>query len=361
MTRKGTVGFGNAGEVVNLLDASKARSAARIQEERLDGGQPDIFLLVRDDLLGPKTTKEYIESCEAYQELFQMTGLKSVKRIIRVLADMMLADADREERGEQPRPPKNNNRLFLGNPGTGKTTVAKLYAQILKHFRLLSKGDFKKKAPKDFIGAVVGESTQKTARVLKDAEGCFLLVDEAYGLSGSSGDDGGLKEGGDTYKVDAINALVDGIQVGQDMTVVFAGYTEPMNNLMKMNDGLRRRFATDPFLFEDYTNDELRRILAFKLKKLNLRARGDCRNAAMKVLEEQRRLEENFGNAGAIDNLLDSATQRMQERLGSKVLASNELVAADFGSGKGSGEVDEAFIGRLFADLIGGAAIKEQV
>jgi hypothetical protein len=150
---RGKVGFGNARAVKNLFDSALRRQAQRISRERESGLSPEIHVLVRDDLLGPKGSEAVWSRCEAYKELMDMEGLDRVKESVKSLLSLVVANAERED-NEKPLHDVVLNRVFLGNPGTGKTTVAKLYAKILCDFGLLSKGDVILKNPSDFKGDV---------------------------------------------------------------------------------------------------------------------------------------------------------------------------------------------------------------
>merc|ERR1719174_1024838 len=136
----------------------------------------------------------------------------------------------------------------MGNPGTGKTTVAKLYGRILKDMGLLSKGDVIVKNPSDFIGSALGESEKNTLAILEEAKGCVLVIDEAYGLHSEKGVTDPYK----TSVVDTIVAKVQGVP-GDDRCVLLLGYEENMAQMMRdSNPGLARRFnLQDAFQFED--------------------------------------------------------------------------------------------------------------
>jgi hypothetical protein len=117
-----------------------------------------------------------------------MQGLDKVKRSVDNLLGLISTNVELEEQ-EKPIKNVNLNRIFLGNPGTGKTTVASIYGKILKDLGLLSKGEVVVKIPADFIGSVLGESEKKTAAVLDATVGCVLVLDEAYGLHTRNGSD----------------------------------------------------------------------------------------------------------------------------------------------------------------------------
>ena len=144
------------------------------------------------------------------------------------------------------------NRIFLGNPGTGKTTVARLYGQILKSLGLLSVGEVVLATPSDLIGSALGQSEEKTNALLDKSQGCVLVIDEAYGLdptnSGSFASVGGPAGGGgggDPFKTAVIDTLVSRVQgdAGADRCVLLLGYRKEMERFIRRgNPGLARRF-----------------------------------------------------------------------------------------------------------------------
>ena len=150
------------------------------------------------------------------------------------------------------------NRLFLGNPGTGKTTIAKIYGRVLKSLRLLTSGEVAYKTASDFMGEHVGESAQKTAAILELAKGKVLLIDEAYGLDDS------------LYGKQALDTIVEKVTgaVGEDLAVVMIGYDSEMRNMLrKQNPGLSRRFNPDhAFEFDDFSDSELLAIIALRCR-----------------------------------------------------------------------------------------------
>ncbi|KAK4238069.1 P-loop containing nucleoside triphosphate hydrolase protein [Achaetomium macrosporum] len=246
----------------------------------------------------------------------------AMKQIRARQATRLAQDNYERELDEQPPVRVSLNKLFLGSPGTGKTTVAKYYGQILADIGLLSRGEVLVKNPADFIGQAIGESEQKTKAILDAAKGNVLIIDEAYGLSAASSGGGAGDDltghAADSYKTAVIDTLVAEVQgtSGEDRCVLLLGYKDGMEKLFQsVNPALRRRFPwSSAFEFEDYTDDELRLILGMKLKKDGFRATERAEEAAMEVLRRSRN-HRNFGNAGEVDILLSRAKDNQQKRL----------------------------------------------
>jgi replication-associated recombination protein RarA len=342
---RGYPGFGNARTVQNFWDIVQRRQTSRISSSQRQGFIPDPFAITKEDLIGPKPA-EALASSDAWKKLQKMIGLTNVKSNIKALVDMVELNYELELQ-LKPKQTVSLNRVFLGNPGTGKTTVAKLYGQILNDIRLLSKNEVHLKAASDFIGSVLGQSETNTNAILKQSEGGVLVIDEAYGLfSGGNG--------GDMYKEAVINTLVEKVQnvPGEDRCVIMLGYKEQMEEMMRdSNPGLARRFNIDEaFVFEDYDKNDLMKILNLQLSEKGLTATFPAKAEAIKELENQKR-RPNFGNGGAVANLISKAVLNFQKRV--KTLTMSEKVNAsilpeDFVPNKELPTLDE-----IFSDIIG--------
>lgn len=170
------------------------------------------------------------------------------------------------------------------------------------------------KNPSDFIGSVVGASEENTKKILKSAAGKVLVIDEAYGLHAGGGVGGGNK---DPFKTAVIDTIVAEVQntPGEDLCVLLLGYKEQMEEMMNhSNPGLARRFRLDDaFHFDDFGDADLMRILDLKLRKQGLKATHEAKKTALEVLARERD-RPNFGNAGAVENLISRAKEQEQKR-----------------------------------------------
>lgn len=347
---RGENGFGNARAVRVLFERVRDRQATRITEERGSGRSPDVFAFAQTDLLGPRVTAATLKNSDAWKELEAMEGLLPVKESVEQLFSTVLKNVERERR-EEKLFEITLNRLFLGSPGTGKTTVAKLYGQILADLGLLSKGEVIAKCASDFIGEALGTSEKTTNNIIKAAEGCVLVIDEAYSLySGGSGKTGS----NDPYKTAVIDTIVEKVQArpGANIAVIMLGYQEEMEEMMRnVNPGLSRRFQIEnAFLFPDFDDASLCRIMMASARQREVRLTLDVAKRAVRTLAKAR-AKPNFGNAGSVDNLLSKAIIAMQSRKDS-----SRLTPADFGF---QADVpNSSALSLLFDDLIGCTEIR---
>ncbi|PQE16470.1 nfx1-type zinc finger-containing 1 protein [Rutstroemia sp. NJR-2017a BBW] len=159
--QRGKDGFGNARALENLFARIRERQSDRLSKERRNGLSPDDNLITKEDLIGPDPSQAILR-CEAWEKLQSLTGLASVKKSVRFMIDLIKTNYERELQ-EKSLVEVSLNKTFLGSPGTGKTTVAKLYRRILADLGLLNNGEVVTKSPADFIGSVIGESEANTS------------------------------------------------------------------------------------------------------------------------------------------------------------------------------------------------------
>ncbi|KAK0705676.1 P-loop containing nucleoside triphosphate hydrolase protein [Lasiosphaeris hirsuta] len=348
---RGTDGFGNARAVENTLAVISGRQANRLRRERRTGAKPDDMLLTKEDLIGPEPAAA-LTNCGAWKKLQELIGLAQVKEAVKALVDSIQQNYQREL-AEQPPIQYSLNKVFLGSPGTGKTTVAKLYGEILASLGLLSRGEVVVKNPSDFVGSHLGESEKNTKGILASAVGKVLVIDEAYGLYG--GGKGGSTA--DPYKTGVIDTIVAEVQSvpGDDRCVLLLGYKDQMEDMFQnVNPGLSRRFPiASAFNFEDFSQDDLGKILGLKLKQQAYQATDQAIRVVMEMLDRARN-RPNFGNAGEIDILLDDAKARHQRRV-TKGLAKSATMfeAEDFDENFDRAEKSETNIRKLFESTVG--------
>ncbi|GAB7348917.1 hypothetical protein MBLNU459_g7605t2 [Dothideomycetes sp. NU459] len=298
---RGKEGFGNARAVENMVQQITNRQAKRLRQERRAGKATKDLMLTTVDLLGPEPS-DVLSRNTSWAKLQELTGLGSVKESVQALFDSIISNYQRELK-EQPLVEYSLNKVFLGSPGTGKTTVAKLYGQILADIGLLSSGE-------DFVGSVLGGSEAATKGILASTVGKVLVIDEAYGLYGG--------KQGDPYKTAVIDTIVAEVQSvpGDDRCVLLIGYKQQMEDMFQnVNPGLTRRFPLDSaFVFEDFTDAELHSILDFKLARQGFQVTAKAKKVALEILSRARN-RPHFGNAGEVDILLNTAKVQQQKRI----------------------------------------------
>jgi hypothetical protein len=205
------------------------------------------------------------------------------------------------------------------------------------------------KNPADFVGSVLGQSESNTKGILASTMGKVLIIDEAYGLAGSAT--------ADPYKTAVVDTLVAEVQStpGEDRCVLLLGYKDQMEDMFRdVNPGLARRFPLDSsFVFEDFSDSELRRILDLKLKDIGFNATAEAKHVAMEGLKRARN-RPNFGNAGEVDIILDKAKALHQKHLSiGKVQIPDTFEAVDFDPDFDRGERAATNLPLLFQDVVG--------
>ena len=220
------------------------------------------------------------------------------------------------------------------------------------------------KNPADFVGSVLGESEKNTKGILASTVGKVLVIDEAYGLYGGGKGDG-VGSQTDPFKTAVVDTIVAEVQStpGDDRCVLLLGYKDQMEDMFqKVNPGLSRRFPLDSaFVFEDFTDDELRQILDLKLKQQGFEATDQGKMVAMEVLRRARN-RPHFGNAGEVDILLNGAKFRQQRQLSTRQKSRTAtLEAQDFDEDFDRGDRAETNIRKLFEGVIGGESIVAQL
>ncbi len=240
----------------------------------------------------------------AIDELNEMVGLKEAKAVIDKALNYYKVQKLYKDKGISTDKPAMH-MVFTGNPGTAKTTVARLFAEIMRDNGLLTKGDLYEVGRADLVGKYVGWTAQIVKAKFKDAKGSVLFIDEAYSLI----DD---KDG--LYGDEAINTIVQEMENNREnMIVIFAGYPDKMEQFLNRNPGLRSRIAFH-VPFHDYDTDELVAIAERIACKSNLRFTKESYNKLFSVLDTARKTAD-FGNGRYVRNLIEQARMEQANRI----------------------------------------------
>lgn len=261
------------------------------------------FMLDRDE-----------NAASAYDKLQQMIGLNAVKKVIhKAIANYKLHKLYTEKGISKEN--ASLHMVFTGNLGTAKTTVARLFAEILKDEKVLPTGSFVEAGRADLVGSCVGSTAPLVKQKFKEAQGGVLFIDEAYALCD------GYSNG---YGDEAIHTIVQEMENHrEDVIVIFAGYPEPMQQFLDRNPGMRSRIAFQ-VAFEDYSIDELCAMTKLMLSRKHMTAT----EAAMEKLRrnyEGVHGSRDYGNGRFVRKMLEEAEMNLSERL-------TELMASDDGT-----------------------------
>ena len=242
---------------------------------------------------------------ELMAELNGLIGLSGVKKEVAALADLLKINRIREERGMKT-PSVSKHLVFLGNPGTGKTTVARLLAGIYKQNGIIQQGQLVEVDRSDLVGQYIGETAQKTTARIQEALGGILFIDEAYTLAGEGRD----------FGREAIDTLLKAMEDHRDeLVVIVAGYPKPMERFLESNPGLRSRFSTS-ILFEDYTPEELFRMYEVFSGSMNMVTDEAAKEALRTYLAWlSAHKPENFANGRDVRNIFEAALRNQSSRL----------------------------------------------
>ncbi len=262
---------------------------------------------------------------ELLAELDALIGLQRVKREIHRQVAVLRVERLRGEVGLRS-PTLTRHLVFTGNPGTGKTTVARLVSGIYRALGLLSQGQLVEVDRSELVAGYLGQTATKTAEAVASAEGGVLFIDEAYSLTGT-----GLQ--GDQYGQEAVDTLVKEMEDHRDdLVVIVAGYPAPMKVFISANPGLASRFRTT-IEFEDYTDDELVEILLQLADGADYEIVPEAVERFRETLGRTPR-GETFGNGRFARNALESAIGHQAWRLRDVAEPTRDqlrqLVARDF-------------------------------
>ncbi len=301
--------FGNARAAVRMFE-----SAVQRQQGRLSQSDPhdddELAELIAVDFEPQRRSVTMEESEQALEvalaKLDALIGLETVKQYVRGLVAEARIGPEREAAGVVAGSP-SHHVVFTGNPGTGKTTVARLLAQIHRALGTLSGGQLVEVSRSNLVGRYIGQTAPLTTDVVLSARGGVLFIDEAYELSPAD-------TFGDDFGQEAISTLLRLMEnLRGDIVVIAAGYPTEMEGFLDRNPGLRSRFG--PVIeFEDYTTDQLLEVFDSMLESHGLRCSRKARSKVSRVLATTRS-SRSFGNARAVREVIDRSLRRQADRL----------------------------------------------
>ena len=243
---------------------------------------------------------------EIFSELNELVGLDKVKKMLHELVDVMTL---KEKAGDSLKIKDINlHMVFLGNPGTGKTTIARIIAGILYNLGYVKENKLIEVGVKDLVAEYVGQTAPKTMSVIEKAMNGVLFIDEAYALA---------VKGDNSYNAEAIATLIQAMENYRDkLVVIFAGYTKEMQEFLDSNSGIVSRIGYT-FEFDDYTTDELISIFLGFTSKGGFIVDDDAIEYLRSIIDDNRNMK-NFGNARFVRNIYEKSIVKHASRVKDK-------------------------------------------
>ena len=308
LTAKRDRTFGNARFVRQLFEDATGRQANRLAESgNLDADALKTLALADLGLGERKTDVRAPTIDEVLAELDSLVGLKPVKDELRRLIATVRANKMREEKGLENNVTMSYNFVFTGNPGTGKTTVARILGKAFRALGVLDRANFVETDRSGLVAKYEGQTAAKTNKLIDSAMGGILFIDEAYQLNQGENDQ---------YGSEAVATLLKRMEDARgSMVVIIAGYSNEMKKFMEINSGLESRFNRT-IEFPDYSAKELGEIYRSMAKKAKYRLSDDVEHwlvPYISMLTEKR--DKNFGNARWARNLFEKSVERQSLRV----------------------------------------------
>ena len=294
--------FANGRTMRQLFDKIVAKQAERLQTADISTlSNEQLMTITVDDI--PYEAPKAVDYTECLAKLDGMVGLASVKKEISNLAAFLNLQIRRGESNTF----QGKHYVFTGNPGTGKTTVARIMADVFRSLGILSRGQLVEADRSKLVAGYSGQTAIKTNQLIDSAMGGVLFIDEAYTLKSNDQD---------SFGSEAIDTLLKRLEDDRGKFIcIVAGYTDNMHDFIDTNPGLKSRF-TQTIHFEDYTPDELTQIFINLASGKKFTVDEETRGAIHRQFEQlYLRRDKNFGNAREARRIFDQAVERQSQRL----------------------------------------------
>ena len=301
-----TSGVRKSREALNPLDYVTSSEPGFQEKHRLQEQTAGGEKLKEGDAEKTDTEEKKPDFDELMAQLDSLVGLDDVKKDIKNLMNLVKVRRLRKENG-LPIPPMSLHMVFMGNPGTGKTTVARIISGLYAAIGVLEKGQLIEVDRSGLVAGYVGQTALKTQEVIKSALGGVLFIDEAYSLASGGENDFGRE---------AIETILKAMEDHRDeLIVVVAGYNGPMEKFINSNPGLQSRF-NKYFYFPDYNGEQLLYIFKGQCKKNGYALTEEAEAEAKAMFEElYENRGENFGNGRDVRNVFEDTVVRQSNRV----------------------------------------------
>ena len=294
--------FANGRTMRQLFDKICAKQAERLQKVDISTlSNEELMTIAIEDI--PYEAPKAVDYTDCLAKLDGMVGLAAVKKEISNLAAFLNLQIRRGETNTF----QGKHYVFTGNPGTGKTTVARIMADVFRTLGILSRGQLVEADRSKLVAGYSGQTAIKTNQLIDSAMGGVLFIDEAYTLKSNDQD---------SFGAEAIDTLLKRLEDDRGKFIcIVAGYTDQMHDFIDSNPGLKSRF-TQTIHFDDYTPDELTEIFVNLAKGKNFTVDEDTRGAIHRQFEQlYLRRDKNFGNAREVRRIFDQAVEKQSQRL----------------------------------------------
>ena len=294
--------FANGRTMRQLFDEICKRQAGRLQKGDISSMSNEQLMTIEAEDI-PYEAPRVVDYSECLKKFDGMVGLESVKKEVSSLAAFLTLQIKRGETNTF----QGKHYVFTGNPGTGKTTVARIMADVFKTLGILSRGQLIEADRSKLVSGFAGQTAIKTNQLIDSAIGGVLFIDEAYTLKSNDQD---------AFGNEAIDTLLKRLEDDRGKFIcIVAGYTDNMHDFIDSNPGLKSRF-TQTIHFEDYTPDELTQIFINMATAKNFVLDEDMKSAVHRQFEQlYLRRDKNFGNAREARRIFDQTVERQSERL----------------------------------------------